>query len=40
MDFLKAVGIEDTNSGAYCGEWLETSGALQESRNPMTGEVR
>jgi len=39
MDFLRAVGIEETNSGAYCGEWLETSGPLLDSRNPSTGEV-
>ena len=39
MDFLRELGIQDTNSGAYCGEWLETSGELLESRNPATGEV-
>ena len=39
MDFLRELGIKDINSGAYCGEWLETSGALLESRNPATGEV-
>ncbi len=39
MDFLKELGIEKTNSGAYCGRWLETSGAILESKNPTTGEV-
>jgi len=39
MDFLRELGIQDTNSGAYCGEWLETTGELLESRNPATGEV-
>lgn len=39
MDFLRELGIQDTNHGAYCGEWLETTGELLESRNPATGEV-
>jgi len=39
MDFLKELGIEKENSGAYHGEWLATSGDLLESRNPATGEV-
>ena len=39
MDFLSELGIQDTNSGAYCGEWLQTTGAQLESRNPATGEA-
>ncbi|MCH2103324.1 MAG: aldehyde dehydrogenase family protein [Planctomycetes bacterium] len=50
MDFLSELGIKASNgevidpsgvanSGAYCGEWLETTGELLESRNPATGEV-
>ena len=39
MDFLRELGIQETNSGAYCGEWLETSGELLESRSPATGEL-
>jgi aldehyde dehydrogenase (NAD+) len=39
MDFLKELGIADVNRGAYDGTWIETSGALLESRNPATGEV-
>ncbi|MAF66646.1 MAG: aldehyde dehydrogenase family protein [Planctomycetes bacterium] len=38
MDFLEELGIEAVNSGAYCGEWLETGGALVDSLNPATGE--
>jgi aldehyde dehydrogenase (NAD+) len=37
MDVLEQLGIEKTHSGAYNGEWLSTSGALLESRNPATG---
>ena len=39
MDFLRELGIQDMNSGAYCGEWLETSGELLECRSPATGEL-
>ncbi len=39
MDFLKELGIEEINSGAYNGQWLETTGPLLESKNPATGEV-
>ena len=39
MDFLAELGIEQENSGAYCGEWLTCTGDLLESRNPATGEV-
>jgi aldehyde dehydrogenase (NAD+) len=35
---LEELGIKDTNSGAYAGEWLDTSGAAQASLNPTTGE--
>ncbi|MFT4543216.1 MAG: aldehyde dehydrogenase (NAD+) [Planctomycetota bacterium] len=39
MEFLKRLGIQDVNSGAYDGEWRETSGELLESRSPATGEL-
>lgn len=39
MDFLKTLGIQDENSGAYAGEWLDTSGDWLESKNPATGEL-
>jgi aldehyde dehydrogenase (NAD+) len=38
-DFLKELGIEGSNSGAYAGSWLPTSGAWLESRSPATGEL-
>jgi aldehyde dehydrogenase (NAD+) len=39
MNFLRELGIEGTNSGAYDGKWLACGGAVIESRNPATGEV-
>jgi aldehyde dehydrogenase (NAD+) len=39
MDFLRELGIEDENPGAYNGQWLETGGDWLESKNPATGEV-
>ena len=39
MDFLKELGIQDINPGAYNGAWIETSGELLESYNPATGEL-
>ncbi len=39
MDFLKELGIGAENSGAYCNEWLKTSGSWLESKSPATGEV-
>ncbi len=38
MEFLKELGIEAVNSGAYNGEWLDTKGELLDSVNPATGE--
>ena len=38
-DFLKELGIEGNNSGAYAGRWLECEGGVLESRNPATGEL-
>jgi aldehyde dehydrogenase (NAD+) len=37
--FLKELGLEGTNSGAYDGKWLACGGAVLESRDPSTGEV-
>jgi len=39
MDFLRELGIEDQNPGAYNGQWLDTGGGWLESKNPATGEV-
>ena len=39
MDFLRELGIEDENPGAYNGQWLETGGSWLESTNPSTGKV-
>jgi aldehyde dehydrogenase (NAD+) len=42
MEFLKSLGINDTNSGAYFGhgEWSVTTDAgRKEAINPSTGEV-
>ncbi len=36
---LRTFGLEETCSGAFAGEWLETSGDVLESVNPATGEV-
>ncbi len=38
-EFLKELGIEGTNSGAYAGKWMATSGSLLESHSPATGEL-
>ena len=37
--FLEQLGISGTASGAYAGEWLETTGELLETRSPSTGEL-
>jgi aldehyde dehydrogenase (NAD+) len=39
MDFLRELGLEDQNPGAYNGQWLETGGGWLESTNPSTGKV-
>ena len=39
LDFLRELGIEGNNSGAYAGEWLECTGPILESRSPSTGEL-
>ncbi len=36
---LSSLGIEEENSGAFHGSWLETSGTPIASINPTTGEV-
>ncbi len=36
--FLKELGIQGSNSGAYMGRWLPTSGTALDSINPSTGE--
>ena len=37
MNFLKELGIQDQNSGAYCGEWLDCGGDEVVSYSPATG---
>ena len=39
MSFLEQLGIESTNSGAYHGKWLATSGASLASISPATGQT-
>ncbi len=36
--FLRELGIEPTNSGAFAGSWIDAGGELLESINPTTGE--
>ena len=37
MDFLKQLGIDNENPGAYCGAWLPSGGAELVSVSPSTG---
>jgi aldehyde dehydrogenase (NAD+) len=39
MSFLEQLGIETTNSGAYHGKWLATSGRSLASISPATGQT-
>jgi aldehyde dehydrogenase (NAD+) len=39
MDFMKELGIEGSNSGAYNGRWLPGEGPILESKNPATGDT-
>ena len=39
MDFLRELGIQKDNSGAYNGEWLACKGEWLESHDPATGKV-
>jgi len=39
MDFLRELGIQKDNSGAYNGEWLACKGEWLESLDPATGAV-
>jgi len=38
-DFLEKLGITNENRGAYCGDWLETSGAMVDIITPIDGSV-
>ncbi|MEJ2085268.1 MAG: aldehyde dehydrogenase family protein [Acidobacteriota bacterium] len=38
-EVLDSLGLSGTNSGGFCGRWLETAGPILESINPTTGEV-
>ncbi len=38
MDFLRKLGIENVNPGAYDGAWIQTGGPELVSVNPATGE--
>ena len=39
MDFLRELGLQHDNSGAYNGEWLACKGDWLDSRDPATGKV-
>jgi aldehyde dehydrogenase (NAD+) len=39
QEILDSLGIEASNPGAFCGEWLDTQGPEIQSLNPATGEV-
>lgn len=39
QEFLQKLGIEKENSGAYCGEWLQTSGETIEVKSPIDDSV-
>ena len=36
---LSSLGLDGALSGAYCGEWIETSGPALEVHSPATGEL-
>ena len=38
LSFLKELGLEGEQSGAYCGEWLSCSGSVLDVFAPATGE--
>ncbi len=38
MDFLRELGIEDVNYGAFNGEWVECKGAELVSHSPIDGQ--
>jgi aldehyde dehydrogenase (NAD+) len=37
-EIFAALGLHDTNRGAYAAGWLDTTGALLTSENPTTGQ--
>jgi len=39
MDFLRELGIEALNDGAFDGAWISTEGPALDVRTPVTGEV-
>jgi aldehyde dehydrogenase (NAD+) len=38
-NFLEKLGIREENSGAYCGDWLKTTGKAAEIVTPIDGTV-
>ncbi len=38
-DFLEKLGIREENSGAYCGDWLKTTGKTVDIVTPIDGSV-
>ncbi|MEZ5965592.1 MAG: aldehyde dehydrogenase family protein [Planctomycetota bacterium] len=38
-DVLRELGLEASNPGAFCGEWLDTKGEAIAVHNPATGEL-
>jgi aldehyde dehydrogenase (NAD+) len=39
-EIFKKLGIEEVNSGAYCGEWLDTSGEIIEVFSPIDDSLK
>ncbi|MCA8971700.1 MAG: aldehyde dehydrogenase family protein, partial [Planctomycetes bacterium] len=37
MDFLSELGIQDSNSAAFCGTWMPGEGAPFDSFSPVHG---
>ena len=38
-EVLDSLGLTGTNSGAFCGDWIDTMGPSLESVNPANGEI-
>ncbi|MCA8942891.1 MAG: aldehyde dehydrogenase family protein, partial [Planctomycetes bacterium] len=39
LEFLRELGIGDTNPGAYDGSWITTKGETVTSASPATGKA-
>ena len=38
-NILKSLGLQEVNSAAYCGRWIEGGGSIVESLNPTDGNL-